>query len=151
MTKPFTGRHMAAILVAFFGVVIAVNVTMATFATRTFGGTVVDNSYVASQAFNGWLRQARAQDQLGWRSQVALGPGRRLEVAVSSRGAPLEGAAVAAIARHPLGRSPDVALRLTETAAGRYVADRPVPAGRWRIHFHIRRGAEQVRLVETVA
>ena len=29
MTRPFTGRHMATILVAFFGVVIAVNLLMA--------------------------------------------------------------------------------------------------------------------------
>ena len=44
MTKAFTGRHMAAIMVAFFGVIIAVNFTMARFATATFGGRVVENS-----------------------------------------------------------------------------------------------------------
>ncbi|MGE0776676.1 MAG: FixH family protein, partial [Sphingomonadaceae bacterium] len=55
MTRSFTGRHMAIILIAFFGVVIAVNFYMARMAIGTFGGTVVDNSYVASQRFNGWL------------------------------------------------------------------------------------------------
>ena len=45
--RPFTGRHMAAIMVAFFGVVIAVNVYMARLATSTFTGVVVENSYVA--------------------------------------------------------------------------------------------------------
>ncbi|MEO1221410.1 MAG: FixH family protein [Pseudomonadota bacterium] len=30
--KPFTGKHMAAILVAGFGVVVAVNFTMASYA-----------------------------------------------------------------------------------------------------------------------
>ena len=54
-----TGRHVAAIFVAFFAVVIAVNVLMASYAVGGFGGTVVDNSYVASQRFNGWLAQAR--------------------------------------------------------------------------------------------
>ena len=57
--RRFTGYHMAAILVAFFGVIIAVNMVMATLATRTFGGVVVENSYVASQEFNGWLKDAR--------------------------------------------------------------------------------------------
>ncbi len=71
-TKRFTGRHMAAIMFAFFGVVIAVNVTMATFATRTFGGTVVDNSYVASQKYNGWLAEARRQERLGWTALLPL-------------------------------------------------------------------------------
>lgn len=48
---PFNGRHMTAILVAFFAVVIAVNVLMARFIICTFGGVVVENSYVASQHF----------------------------------------------------------------------------------------------------
>src|SRR3546814_2526847 len=59
--KRFTGRHAAMILVAFFGVVIAVNIVMASFALSTFGGTVVDNSYVASQHYNQWLARADAQ------------------------------------------------------------------------------------------
>jgi len=42
--KPFTGRHMLAVLVGFFGVVIAVNFIMASYATSTFGGVVVENS-----------------------------------------------------------------------------------------------------------
>ena len=36
--RPFTGRHMAMILIAGFGVVIAVNVAMARMAISTFGG-----------------------------------------------------------------------------------------------------------------
>ena len=62
--KRITGRTMTAILCAFFGVVIAVNILMATIATRTFGGVVVENSYVASQEYNGWLAQSRRQRDL---------------------------------------------------------------------------------------
>lgn len=50
--KEFTGRHMLAIMLAFFGVIIAVNGVMATFATRSWSGLVVENTYVASQQFN---------------------------------------------------------------------------------------------------
>ena len=57
-------------MVAFFGVVIAVNLLMAHYAVSTFSGTVVDNSYVASQEFNGWLGAARAQRALGWTVEV---------------------------------------------------------------------------------
>jgi nitrogen fixation protein FixH len=53
--RRFTGRHMTGILVAFFGVVMTVNFTMAYVAISGFGGTVVDNSYVASQNYNRWL------------------------------------------------------------------------------------------------
>ena len=62
MTKPFTGWHMTAILVGFFSTVIAVNVYMAHAAISTFGGTVVDNSYVASQEFNGWRKNNNSSD-----------------------------------------------------------------------------------------
>ena len=63
--RKFTGWHMTGILVAFFGVVVSVNVFMAQAAISTFDGTVVDNSYVASQKFNGWLDKAEAQKALG--------------------------------------------------------------------------------------
>ena len=70
--KVFTGWHMTAILVGFFSTVIAVNVYMAHAAISTFGGTVVDNSYVASQEFNGWLAAAKKQQQLGWKTGVSI-------------------------------------------------------------------------------
>ena len=61
----FTGRHMLAAMLAFFGVIIAVNITMAVFAQTSWTGFVVRNSYVASQEFNGKVAAARAQAALG--------------------------------------------------------------------------------------
>ena len=72
MRGPFTGRHMALILVAGFGIVIAVNFLMAYLAARDFGGVVVENSYVASQNYNSWLKEADAQRQLGWEATPRL-------------------------------------------------------------------------------
>ncbi|TIS18850.1 MAG: cytochrome oxidase, partial [Mesorhizobium sp.] len=51
--REFTGRHMLISILAFFAVVIGVNLTMATFAHRSWTGLVVENTYVASQQFNG--------------------------------------------------------------------------------------------------
>ncbi len=51
-TGTFTGRHLLAILLAFFGVIFAANFTMAYFAFSSWTGLVVKNSYVASQEFN---------------------------------------------------------------------------------------------------
>ncbi len=56
----FTGYHMAAIMVSFFGVVIAVNFTMAWYATSSWSGLVVENTYVASQQFNSRAAAMRA-------------------------------------------------------------------------------------------
>ena len=41
-------------------------------AIGTFGGTVVDNSYVASQNYNRWLADADEQEALGWKTKAAL-------------------------------------------------------------------------------
>ena len=48
----FTGLHMLLSTSAFFCVVIAVNVTMAVYASSSWSGLVVENTYVASQEFN---------------------------------------------------------------------------------------------------
>lgn len=151
MTKRFTGWHMAAILVTFFGIVIAVNLTMAMFATRTFGGTVVDNSYVASQKFNGWLEAARAQKELGWHSVVTLDEGRRVVVAVSVEGRGLAGIAAEGFARHPLGREADIPLRFVADGEGGVRAAPSLPPGRWQVHVRVRHGADEARLIETLS
>jgi nitrogen fixation protein FixH len=136
---------MTAILVAFFAVVIVVNVLMATVAVRSFGGTVVENSYVASQKFNGWLAQARAQKKLGWRDAVALDAGRHVRLTLSRKGA-----GVSAVAQHPLGRAADIPLAFREAAPGRYVSDRALPAGRWQIRFDLRYGGEAMHILREV-
>jgi nitrogen fixation protein FixH len=141
-TKRFSGRHAAAILFAFFGIVIAVNVTMAMFATRTFGGTVVDNSYVASQKYNGWLAKARQQKQLGWAASPSLDAGRRVVVDLNVEGVRIEG-----YAQHPLGRERSIPLSFGK---GQRSAER-LPVGRWAVHLIVRKGQDEVRVVETIS
>ncbi len=69
-TSRFTGRHMLAIMILFFGVIIAVNVTMAFVASSSWTGLVVKNSYVASQGYNKSLQLAREQKARGWHSRL---------------------------------------------------------------------------------
>ncbi|MDV3256515.1 MAG: FixH family protein [Sphingomonas sp.] len=144
MKKRITGWHAAAALVAFFGVVIAVNLTMAVYATSTFGGVVVENSYVASQKYNGWLKAAERQRELGWTIVPALDSGRRVMVhhdlgAVEASG----------FARHPLGREPDVPLTFAAVEGG-LVSSEQLPAGRWKVHLLVRRGGDEARIIETL-
>jgi nitrogen fixation protein FixH len=144
--KPFTGRRMGLILSAFFGVVIAVNLLMATLATRTFGGTVVENSYVASQRYNGWLAAARRQEALGWSIKPGVDERRRVTVALS-----IADAVVSGFASHPLGREKDVPLRFTVDGSGRFVSDQSLPGGRWKVHLLVRKGGDEARLIETMS
>ena len=64
--KEIKGGHVLAMLLAFFGVIIAVNLVMAWFANATWSGLVVENGYVASQSFDKNLAKAKAQEALGW-------------------------------------------------------------------------------------
>ncbi|WP_443018410.1 FixH family protein [Sphingobium sp. Ant17] len=149
--RRFTGWHMTGILVAFFAVVIAVNMLMATLAVRSFGGVVVDNSYVASQKFNGWLKAARAQEAQGWRETITIDAQRRVHVSLAdAAGTPLTSVGITATAAHPLGRAPDIALSFREVAPGRYSADRALPAGRWVLHLTARQDAADHRYVREI-
>jgi nitrogen fixation protein FixH len=123
---------MWAAMLGFFGMIIAVNFTMAWFASSTFGGTVVDNSYVASQKYNDWLAAARAQRALGWSVDIRLDDARHVEIA-----APLPTASISGIATHPLGRQPERALAFRQTGAGQYRSTAPLPPGRYLLRITV--------------
>lgn len=146
----FTGWHMTAILVAFFGVVMAVNFTMARMAVSSFGGTVVDNSYVASQKYNRWLNAAAQQDRLGWDVTVSMDAGRYIRIDASANGATLAQVTAVGDALHPLGRAADVPLAFSESPKGHLLSTKPLPAGRWNLRLSLRRGADIFKLVEQV-
>lgn len=70
-TREITGRKVLIFTVSAFAVVIAVNLTLAFQAVRTFPGLEVKNSYVASQHFD---EQRKAQEALGWTAEVGYEP-----------------------------------------------------------------------------
>ena len=139
MQGRFTGRHMAAILIAFFAIVAGVNFLMARLALSTFGGVVVENSYVASQKFNGWLDAAERSRELGWDVRLAREPDGK--VLVDTAHVP-QGAAVIGEARHPLGRMPDAPLAFVPAGDGRFVSTAAVPEGRWVVRLRVAAGKD---------
>lgn len=130
---PFTGRHISVIIVAFFAVVVGVNVYMARAAIRTFGGVVVDNSYVASQNYNKWLDEAARQKALGWSAKAARGDDGRVVVIMA--GTPASGLTLRAEARHPLGRLPDQQLSFQRQADGSFRSNEALGEGRWKLRI----------------
>lgn len=129
MKRSFTGRHMLLTLVAFFGIVMAVNFTMARIAIGGFSGTVVDNSYIASQRYNDWLEAASRQADMGWSARVALDADAHVVLVADG----FDAASVEAVAENPLRRSGDVALVMERQADGSFRSTRPLPAGRWSV------------------
>ena len=134
MQRAFTGWHMAAIVVAFFAAVIGVNSLNAWLAGSTFGGVVVENSYVASQDYNRWLDEAKAEQALGWSEVTTWRPDGRVVVAL--KGAPAN-AVIIAMARHPLGALPDRRLTFDVLANGHYLSRQALPEGRWTLRLTI--------------
>lgn len=144
--KPFTGRHMAIILVAFFGVVITVNFTMARLASQSFGGQVVDNSYVASQKFNTWLDEAEKEKALGWTAQASRQADDKLAITFAGAAE----AAITAVARHPLGRAKSQAFTFDRVADGTYVSREKLAGGRWRLRIEVAAGGQRFRTEQDV-
>ena len=147
-TGPFTGRHITAIMVAFFAVVIGVNLYMARQASATFGGVVVENSYVASQKYNTWLREAAQEKALGWAVKASRLPDGR--VAVKLTGAPGD-ATLTGDAWHPLGRLPDQPLSFARQADGSFLSAKALPTGRWRLRLQVSAGGKQWRAEDDVS
>jgi len=150
MIARFTGWHMLATMVAFFGVVIAVNVLMAADAIRTFGGTIVDNSYVATTQYNTWLAAGRRQQAQGWQATPSTDPEGRVSMRVSRAGRPVEGASVVVTANHPVGLVAERQLELTDLGAGLYRSKAALPRGRWLIRIDVRDGAEEAAFEDEV-
>lgn len=134
-TNTLTGKHVAAILVSGFGIVITVNVTMATMAVESFHGTVVDNSYVASQQYNGWLKQAAVSRALGWQAV----PHRRADgrVVLETIAVPA-GARITATAERPLGKREETPLTFASEGRGRWLSNEALAPGRWQMRTAIR-------------
>lgn len=143
--RPFTGWHMTAILIGFFVIVIAVNFAMARFALSSFGGTVVENSYVASQHYNELLARAETQDRLGWQPSVWLDRTRHVRVTLAHQGAKLPIESASAMIHHPLGQLPSQALVMVGDGQGGMISTRMLPQGRWRVELSVRHAGDEAR------
>ena len=69
--RPLTGAMVLAMLLAFFGIVIAVNLVMFRLASSTFSGLEERNAYTAGISHNRALLAAKAQDECPEHLRVA--------------------------------------------------------------------------------
>lgn len=83
--RTLDGRHVVMMFAVGFGIIIAVNLTLAFNAVRTFPGVEVRNSYVASQFYD---RDRKAQEALGWDVSAALSQN-RLALRILQAGHPI--------------------------------------------------------------
>lgn len=129
MNRTLTGWHVLGIFAGCFGIIIAVNLTLAYQAVATFPGLVTKNSYIASQSFDA---DRNAQEALGWRVETQLTQG---QITLQIRDA--AGAAVRPIInKATLGRATHVAQDMTPDFVWDgtiFSAPAPVQAGYWTL------------------
>lgn len=71
-SKPLTGRKVLLMLLAFFGVVIGVNMVMMQLAISTLPGSDVDSAYRASLAYEGEIVAAHDQSARNWKVEAHI-------------------------------------------------------------------------------
>jgi len=123
--KPLTGRKVLFMLVAFFGVVIGVNLVMMRLAIQTLPGTEVDSAYTASLAYEKQIAAARDQSARNWQVDAHVersGQGAAtLQVEVRDHdGKPMSGLKFQGHFERPADKRADQAVALAETGIGIY-------------------------------
>jgi nitrogen fixation protein FixH len=136
-----TGKHVLAMLIAFFAVIFAVNFGMMWVAIQTMPGLDVKSSYEASQNFNRQLDAISSQDGRGWQVDVRMpttGKGLIELVLHDKSGALLSGLQVEARFERPTDKRLDIALPLNAKAQGQYWAPLPdLMPGQWDLVIEI--------------
>jgi len=128
--KPLTGRKVLAMLIAFFGVVIGVNVTMMKLAILTLPGTDVDSAYTASLGYEKEIMAAHDQDARHWQvdAHVRRGAdgGATLEVEARDKsGKPMTGLKFQGRFERPTDKRADMPVELAEIGIGVYRGSAP--------------------------
>ncbi|WP_087005454.1 FixH family protein [Rhizobium sullae] len=129
--KGFTGRHMLLIMLTFFGIIIAVNMTMAWYASSSWSGLVVKNTYVASQEFNKKAEAMRAMAMSGVSGKFALHDGLIVYELHNRDGFPAAADEVTAHFKRPVGDHEDFVIELPKSHDGHFEARRRILSGDW--------------------
>jgi len=132
-----TGRKVLAIVLTFFGIIIAVNATMTVLAVETLSGTEVPSAYNASLAYQNEIAAAQRQDDRHWQVSAAAKRDAAGNVSVNivardAQGAPLKGLQMDVSLQRPVDKRFDRDAALVEQAPGTYaVRLTDIAAGQW--------------------
>lgn len=121
------GWHVFAGFAAAFGVIITVNVVMATKAITTFPGLEVRNGYVASQSFD---ERRTAQQALGWAVAVEAVEGRLRLAITDENGRAVQVGQIDATVGRPTEAKDDITPEFVFDGKA-YTAPAALGAGKW--------------------
>ncbi len=115
--KPLTGRHVALMLAAFFGLMFAVNGAFVYFALGSFSGVSEDDAYKRGLAYNEEIDHRERQRARGWQpalefEQTGAEQGKLTLNIIDADGNNLKDLEVVAIIRRPVIEGTDQGLSL---------------------------------------
>lgn len=128
------GWHVLAGMIAFFGVIIAVNTVFITLALGSFPGEETRRSYVQGLAYNDVLAEREAQAALGWSAAANLTETQVLIAVTDAQGDPVSNLALTGALQHPADMENDQVLAFEELRPGVYAAGvQGLAQGQWRL------------------
>lgn len=133
--KELKGGHVLAMIIAFFGVIIGVNLVMAYLANSTWSGLVVENGYVASQNFHNDLAKAKAQEALGWTVGFAYDKDSVKVTFTDAKGARIDTLNLAGKLQRTVTDKEDQVLTFAWLGSGLYSAPARLAPGLWEVEI----------------
>ena len=142
--KSLTGKHVLAIILGFFGIMLAVNMVFLFFALSTFNGGEGGKAYQAGLDYNRTIAAARAQEQLGWSPRIEATTAGQVTVLLTDRnGAPVIALAVSGDIGRPAADKFTRPLVFKEVRPGTYAAEPgALDAGNWVVNLSARANTE---------
>ncbi len=132
--KQITGKTVLIGMLAFFGVILAVNMTFMYLALNSWPELVSKRAYLDGLEYNDTLNAAKLQSDRGW-SSILEYDGKSVVVSLTDKSqAPLVGLGINLTLRRPVNDIADIKLVLQGVPAnpGSYTADLILPLkGRW--------------------
>ena len=133
MTREFTGWHMLGLMVGGFGIIIAVNLTLAWNAIATFPGVEARNSYVVSQTFEA---DRAAQNALRWDVSADIADGVLTVEILDHMGDPVQAEVTRAILGQATNVNMDTVPAFKWTGAA-YTAPVSMTDGYWNLRLEL--------------
>lgn len=125
-----TGKHMFALMVGFFAIILIANMSLVYFAAQSWTGLVVQNSYVASQQFNATTALLE-KAEVGVKVRATADHGiLRLQLSATDGGA-LSAKNLTVTIGRPTHEGEDVTLKLNAEENGKFSVKHNLLAGVW--------------------
>jgi len=144
-----TGLMVLGFMIAFFAIIVGVNVFMAHAAISTFGGVETASSYHAGQMFERDVAMAKAQDAKHWQVDAKLtrAADGTTFIDISARdgtGAPVSGVDASMQFARPTDGRLDRTVAVHQTGPGHFVGNADLAAGQWDLVIELLRQDERI-------